>query len=235
MSIDTPKVSIVTLLGERNSFIPLLKHCVSYQSYPSSHMEWIILDDSNQDRSKEFDLEIATYIRVFKKLNLGRKRQMACNMAGGEFIVFFDDDDIHFSHRIEVSVKKLQKTGARFISGNSKMMISDFQNDDIYEVGPFHKNHCTAGTMCFRKEIFLGTSFRHSDKSGEEAHFLKNWQIPVVQLNPEDTIICLAHNQNTIKKDRFFKDENKVNSLVKYGLDPNISEILKIIKKNMYK
>ena len=65
--------------------------------------------------------------------------------------------------------------------------------------------------------------------------FLKNWQIPVVQLNPEDTIICLAHNQNTIKKDSFFKEENKVNSLVKYGLDPNISEILKKIKKNLYK
>ena len=34
---------------------------------------------------------------------------MACNIAGGEFIVFFDDR-YYFSHRIEVSVKKLQKT-----------------------------------------------------------------------------------------------------------------------------
>ena len=47
----------------------------------------------------------------------------------------------------------------------------------------------------------------------------------------EDTIICLAHNQNTIKKDHFFKEENKVNSLLTYGLDPNINEILKKIKK----
>ena len=88
MSIDTPKVSIVTLLGERNSFIPLLKYCVKHQSYPSSHMEWIILDDSNHDRSKEFDLEIATYIKVFKKLNLGRKRQIACDIAAVNLLCF---------------------------------------------------------------------------------------------------------------------------------------------------
>ena len=101
MSIDTPKVSIVTLIGERSSFIPLVKYCVKHQTYPSSHMEWIILDDGGSDRSKEFDLEIATYVKLFKKFNIGRKRQIACDIAGGEFIIFFDDDDVHFSHRVE--------------------------------------------------------------------------------------------------------------------------------------
>ena len=235
MSIDTPKVSIVTLLGERNSFIPLLKYCVNYQAYPSSHMEWIILDDGGSDRSKEFDLEIATYVKLFKKFNIGRKRQIACDIAGGEFIIFFDDDDIHLSHRIKTSVDKLQKIGARYIAGNSKMMISNLKTENIYEVGPFHKNHCTANTMCFRKEIFSGTSFRESDKAGEEAFFLKNWQIPVVQLNMEDTIICLGHNDNTISKDRFYDENKKINSLSNYGLDSKLLDILKKIKKNIYK
>ena len=45
MSIDTPKVSIVTLLGERGDFIPLLNFCVKHQTYSKSHIEWIILDD----------------------------------------------------------------------------------------------------------------------------------------------------------------------------------------------
>ena len=235
MSIDTPKVSIVTLLGKRNDFIPLLKYCVGYQSYPSSHMEWIILDDGGSDRSKEFDLEIATYVKLFKKFNIGRKRQIACDIACGEFIVFFDDDDIHLSHRIKMSVDKLQKIGARYIAGNSKMMICNLKTENIYEVGPYHKNHCTANTMCFRKEIFSGTSFRDSDKAGEEAFFLKNWQIPVVQLNMEDTIICLGHNDNTISKDRFYDDNKKINSLSNYGLDTELLKILKKIKKNIYK
>ena len=235
MSIDTPKVSIVTLLAERASFIPLIKYCVDYQTYPKSHLEWIILDDGVTDKSKEFDLGIATYVKLFKKFNIGRKRQIACDIACGEFIIFFDDDDIHLSHRIATSVNKLQKIGARYVAGNSKMMISDLKTENIYEVGPYHKNHCTAGTMCFRKEIFSGTSFRESDKSGEEAFFLKNWKIPVIQLNMEDTIICLGHNENTISKNRFFDDNKKINSLSNYGLDNELLKILKKIKKNIYK
>ena len=67
MSIDTPKVSIITLLCDRDWFIPLVKYCVDYQTYPNSYLEWIILDDGITDRSKEFDLEIATYVKLFKK------------------------------------------------------------------------------------------------------------------------------------------------------------------------
>ena len=91
MSIDTPKVSIVTLLGQRSTFIPLLKYCVQYQTYPESSIEWIILDDGPLDRSDQFNDDLATYVRVYKKLNIGRKRQIACDLSIGEFIIFFDD------------------------------------------------------------------------------------------------------------------------------------------------
>ena len=175
MSIDTPKVSIVTILGDRNIFIPLLKYCVKSQTYPSEYLEWLILDDGDVDRSFHFDSNICTYIKLYKKLNIGRKRQIASDISCGEFIIFFDDDDIHFAHRIEKSVLKLQKIGSRFVVGNSKMLICELNTEKVFEVGPYHKNHCTAGTMCFRKEILKGTSFRTSDKAGEEAHFLKNW------------------------------------------------------------
>ena len=64
MSIDTPKVSIVTILGDRNIFIPLLKYCVKSQTYPSEYLEWLILDDGDVDRSFHFDSNICTYIKL---------------------------------------------------------------------------------------------------------------------------------------------------------------------------
>ena len=233
MSIDTPKVSIVTTLGDRNEFIPLLKYCVQSQTYPSEYLEWLVLDDGDLDRSSHFDSEICTYIKLYKKFNIGRKRQIASDIACGEFIIFFDDDDIHFSHRIEKSVSRLQKVGSRFVVGNSKMLICDLNTEKVYEVGPYHKNHCTAGTMCFRKEILKGTSFRASDKSGEEAHFLKNWAIPVVQLDKEDTIICLSHDQNTVNKSHLLKEENFQKNLNNYSFSNEIIKILKNIKKSV--
>ena len=235
MSIDTPKVSIVTLLGDRDEFIPLLNLCVKHQTYSKSHIEWIILDDGKIDRSHFFNDDFVNYIRIYKKLNLGRKRQIACDIACGEFIIFFDDDDIHFPHRIEKSVYRLQRVGSRFVVGNSKMLICNFFDENIYEVGPFHKNHCTAGTMCFRKEIFKGTSFRESDKAGEEAFFLKNWTIPVVQLKPDDTIMCLAHSKNTVSKEHLFIPKNIKNNLSDYKLGKELHDILQKIKKNLQK
>ena len=232
MNIHKPTVSIVTLLSDRSSFLPLLKYCVSQQTYPKSSLEWIVLDDGKKDRSKYFDEDFTTYVKLYKKINLGRKRQFACDISSGEFIIFFDDDDFHFPNRIEKSVSKLQNVGSRYIAGNSKMLICDIYTNKVYHCGPFHKNHCTAGTMCFRKEIFQGTSFRNSDKSGEEAFFLKNWKIPVLQLNPLDTIICLAHDQNTIKKDHLFNKEKYEKNLENFDLSNVFFKLLnKILKK----
>ena len=231
MPIDTSKVSIVTILGDRNDFIPLIKCCVNFQTYPKEYLEWIILDDGDIDRSSHFDTDICTYIKLYKKLNIGRKRQIASDISCGEFIIFFDDDDIHFPHRIEKSVSRLQKVGARFVAGSSKMLICDLNSEKIFKVGPYHKNHCTAGTMCFRKEILKGTSFRTSDKAGEEAYFLKNWSIPVIQLDKEDTIICLSHNQNTVNKNHLLKDENFYNNLNDYKFPEKLTEIFKKLKK----
>lgn len=229
MSIHKPTVSIVTLLHNRSSFIPLIKFCVSQQTYPKSNLEWIIVDDGDIDRSKEFNEEFTTYVKFYKKINLGRKRQIACNISSGEFIVFFDDDDFHFPNRIEKSVSKLQNVGSRFIAGNSKMLICDMSSNNVYYCGPFHKNHCTAGTMCFRKEIFEGTSFRNSDKSGEEAYFLKHWKIPVLQLDPLDSIICLAHKENTISKTHLFQNDKFEKKLEKFDLNKEFYNILKNI------
>ena len=66
------------------------------QTYPSQNIEWIIVDDGEDDLSKTFDGSNELYIRLNRVLNIGRKRQLACDAASGEFLVIFDDDDLHF-------------------------------------------------------------------------------------------------------------------------------------------
>ena len=75
------------------------------QTYPSQNIEWIIVDDGEDDLSETFDGSNELYIRLNRALNIGRKRQLACDAASGEFLVIFDDDDLHFPHRIERSVE----------------------------------------------------------------------------------------------------------------------------------
>ena len=174
LSSDRPTVSIITLLSGRRKFLPLLKSCVAAQTYPSDLIEWVIIDDGDQDLGELFAGSRELYIRCNKRLNIGRKRQYGCDVASGEFLFFFDDDDLHIPHRIERCVAKLQKFGARMVAGNTEMFLADAASEEVIKVGPHHKNHATAGTMAFRKEFLKHSSFRLSDKSGEEMHFLMN-------------------------------------------------------------
>ena len=42
----------------------------------------------------------------------------------------------------------------------------------------------------------------------EEKHFLKNYTIPFVQLNPMKSILCFAHDANTFDKSRLLENPN---------------------------
>ena len=202
---DTPTVSIVSLLADRRHFIPLLRKCVQLQTYPKDKIEWIIVDDGQTSAQEEFDAPNEIHIQLNKKFPLGRKRQLSCDLASGEFIFFFDDDDLHFPHRIERGVSRLRKTGSKMIAGNSALLLADVKSESVIQSGPFDKNHATAGTFAFRKEYMKHSSFRMSDTAGEEVHFLKNWSIPIIQMHPQDSIIALSHVDNTVSKEKIFE------------------------------
>ena len=92
------------------------------------------------------------------------------------------------------------------VAGNSEMFLANKTTERVVKIGPHHKNHATAATLAFRKEFLKHSSFRQSDKAGEEMHFLLNWTVPVVQMKCEDTIVALSHDQNTVSKDHLFNE-----------------------------
>ncbi len=151
-----PTVTIVTLLTDRREFIPLLVACINNQSYDKSKLEWVIVDDGeNKDKNLNFDnCSIKPlYFHCSKKLTVGRKRNIASNIATGEFIAFFDDDDIHYPSRITAGVTVLSKRGQRDVAGSSTLDIADISDGKIYRSGPFGK------TMQLLVHFFLETVF----------------------------------------------------------------------------
>ena len=154
-----------------------MKACVSSQTYPAELIEWIILDDSEQDVSSEFSGPNELYIRLNKRLNVGRKRQFACDIAAGEFFLMTMISIFHTAWSV---LQKLQKIGARMVAGNSEMFLADKSSETVIKVGPHHKNHATAATLAFRKEFL-----KHSGLGGLTSPVRKctfqNWTIPVVQ------------------------------------------------------
>ena len=113
------------------------------------------------------------------------------------------------------------------VAGNTEMFLADAASEEVIKVGPHHKNHATAGTMAFRKEFLKHSSFRLSDKSGEEMHFLMNWTIPVVQLDPRDTIVALSHDENTVSKKHLFEGMQDYSSITEVFPHRKILKLLR--------
>ena len=204
MSIEqTSKVSICTPTRNRHNAIPILAECIKNQSYPKDLIEWIIADDSDspiESMLESLDLDLDIKYQYFDKpLPIGRKRNLSSEMCDGDIIINFDDDDFYPVDRISHSVECL-KGSEFYIAGSSVVPILFIRERSLWISSSFGKNHATASTFAFRKELLDVTSYNDLDTYGEEKYFLKNYNMNLFQLDPFKTVIAIAHSSNTVNK-----------------------------------
>ena len=94
----------------------------------------------------------------------------------------------------------LQENKKALCAGASEIYIWFKHIQKMYQFGPYGPNHATAGTFAFKRELLNQTSYDDTAALAEEKHFLKNYTIPFVQLNPKHTILVFSHIQNTFDK-----------------------------------
>jgi glycosyltransferase involved in cell wall biosynthesis len=220
-----PFISICTPTYNRRPFIPYLKKCILKQDYPLSRIEWIIVDDGI-DKIKDLidDLSFVVYLPYNEVLSLGKKRNIMNEKSKGDFIIYMDDDDYYPPDRISHAVEVLQKNPTYLIAGSSEMHCYFSDIDKIYQFGPYKENHATAATFIFRKELLEQTSFSEDAMLAEEKHFLKDYTIPLIQLNTTKTILVLAHIHNTFDKKKLLKKENSGVKESNYSLNNFIKD-----------
>jgi glycosyltransferase involved in cell wall biosynthesis len=88
-------VSIITPTENRDALLPLIHKCVIAQDWPE--IEWLI-GDSSPKPSLYITSQSDPRIRYFHQqpgVSLGMKRNHLVDMANGEFIAHFDDDDFY--------------------------------------------------------------------------------------------------------------------------------------------
>jgi hypothetical protein len=105
----------------------------------------------------------------------------------------------------------------------------------MYQFGPYGEKHSTAATFAFRRELLKQTQYDNDACLAEEKQFLKNYTIPLVQLDPMKSILVFSHTHNSFdkkmllenkEKDRFIKlSDKKVDDFVK---DPSIKHFIMV-------
>jgi glycosyltransferase involved in cell wall biosynthesis len=210
--LNLPRVSICTPTFNRRPFFKGLIDSIMAQTYPKDRIEWIIIDDGT-DKIEDLvkDIPFVKYIYT-EKMPLGRKRNFmhdSCSFKNDDdIIVYFDDDDYYPKERISHAVEKL--TGSKALcAGSSELHIWFNTLNKMYRFGPYGPNHSTAGTFAFKRELLKQTSYENDALLAEEKHFLKNYTIPFIQLDPLKTILVISHEQNTFDKRRLISPDNK--------------------------
>ena len=101
----------------------------------------------------------------------------------------------------------------------------------MYQSGPFGPTHSTAGTFAFRRSLLQYTQYDDDAAIAEERSFLKEYTIPLVQLDPMKTILVFSHNHNSFDKKNmlamgenkcFKKSNKKVRDFIKQTHEENI-------------
>ena len=131
-------------------------------------------------------------------MSLGKKRNLCHKEASGDILVNMDDDDYYPPTRVSHAVSCLLKHPSFLIAGSS-ILYMHFKHlpkeKQIIKFGPYAKNHGTAATFAFRRELLNQTSYDENAALAEEKHFLKDYSIPLYQLDPKQVILCFSHNQ----------------------------------------
>jgi glycosyltransferase involved in cell wall biosynthesis len=226
-AVKLPRVSICTPTFNRRPFFKGLISCVLSQKYPKELIEWIIVDDGT-DKIGDLvsSIPFAKYISVDERMPLGKKRNFMheqCSFKEDDaIIVYMDDDDFYPPERVSHSVDKLIHSNA-LCAGASELYIWFNTLNKMYKFGPYGPNHATAGTFAFKRILLKSSHYEDSAVLAEEKHFLKDYTVPFIQLDPLKTILVFSHEQNTFDKRRLIDDKNpycketalKVNHFVK--------------------
>ena len=221
-----PFISICTPTFNRRPFIPFMIKCFEHQTYPKDRIEWIIIDDGTDpigDLVK--DIPQVKYFYYEEQMILGKKRNLMHSKCKGDIIIYMDDDDYYPPTRFSHAVEMLTKNSKFLMAGSSEMHIYFKHIQTMYQFGPYSANHATAATFAFKKELLNQTKYNEDAALAEEKQFLKDYTIPLLQLDTKQTILVFSHIHNSFDKKPLLENCNPtVTKVSKLQLDDFIKD-----------
>ena len=195
-----PLVSCIMPTYNRDKFI---KHAVNQfleQNYPNK--ELIIIDDGeNAIKHLIPNSPLIRYVHLSEKLDIGTKRNMACQMSKGKFIIHLDDDDFYESNWIEQQLFFLL-THELEITGLSTPLFYDKSSSNFwqYNYPVTNKPWVYGATLCYTKKLWESNPFPVIT-CGEDNAFV--WADVVKKMLPNNittSYIGQIHSENTSPK-----------------------------------
>jgi O-antigen biosynthesis protein len=196
-----PLVSCIMPTANRRAFVPQAIRYFQRQTY--ANRELIVLDDGSDAVQDLIPPDpVIRYHRLPARHALGAKRNMACEMARGEVILHWDDDDWMAERRIAYQVAALANRPQPSVCGLSSLYFCHLHGDRawLYVYPDNGRPWVAGGTLCYRKELWRQHRFHEID-DGEDTRFVSSLPAgAVVPLADNRFYVATVHDANTSPK-----------------------------------
>lgn len=123
MFLKEKLVSIIVPMFNSEKYITTTLDSFVSQSY--KNIEVIVVDDGSKDNSAEIVKEYAikkSKVRYIYQDNYGAPtaRNLGLENSNGDYVIFFDSDDVMADRAVELFIKELEKTDSDLIIGDYK-------------------------------------------------------------------------------------------------------------------
>jgi glycosyltransferase involved in cell wall biosynthesis len=231
-------ISILIPTFNRKKFLPLLIRNILSQTYPKDKLELIIDDDGSEkllDKEHLEKMKIVLnpikikYIDNKPKRSIGKKRDDLIKSASHKIVVFMDDDDLYFPSYIQYSYECLKKNKVGCV-GSTQMLFT--MSDDDFKTYMINcgdnKPLIHEATLMMTKKFYRASCGFADSSQGEGNKIFYGMENNVFITDIFMIMCCIQHQNNTIDKLQFQKDELKIDLTIEDDIKEFLINILKI-------
>jgi hypothetical protein len=199
--VSAPLVSCIMPTADRRAFVPQAINLFLRQDYPNR--ELIVIDDGADSVADLIPGDpCIRYVRLPQRISMGAKHNMACEMARGEVIVHWDDDDWNAGRRVSYQVGELRQHSPDTLCGLSRVLYYDPLGTRAWEyMYPGGGRPWVLGaTFCYYKTFWERNRFPDMNE-GADTVFVWNLQNANVLAHQDHTFyVGTVHAGNTSPK-----------------------------------
>ena len=149
-----PLISCIMPTADRRAFVPQSIRYFLRQDY--ARRELIILDDGVDCIADLIPSdERIRYLRMDEKRSMGTKHNLACDMARGDIILHWDDDDWMADWRLSYQLESLRFEPRNTLSGLSCLLFYEPRSGGVWEYSYADTTRpwVVGSTFCYHREF----------------------------------------------------------------------------------
>ena len=198
---DLPFISVITITRDRRAFIPLVKYGLIAQTYPADKIEWVVVDDGNdQIIDLISDMKNLKYVLSDNPLTIGAKRNLAVEHAKHDILVTMDDDDVYPSNSLLSRVAHLLAAPKKECLFSTVIPCYNIhEKKSFMNIPPIKLPMCervSEATLCFTRAFWEAGKFP-DQQIAEGGGFVRGREQQCREMSPQDVIVSLVHKKNT--------------------------------------